>query len=62
MAQAVPDWVSFEAEKTEGLDLLGLRAPVQRIGNDLFDGITTVSKRPANPAHRAATADEKLAH
>ena len=30
---------------TEGLDLLGLRAPVQRIGNDLFDGITTVTPK-----------------
>lgn len=45
MAQALPDWISFEAEKTEGLDLLGLRAPVQRIGNDLFDGITTVTPK-----------------
>ena len=40
-----PDWVSFGAEKTDGLDLLGLRAPVQRIGNDLFDGITTVTPK-----------------
>jgi hypothetical protein len=45
MAATVPDWVSLGAEKTEGLDLLGLRAPVQRIGNDLFDGITTVTPK-----------------
>jgi hypothetical protein len=40
-----PDWVSFQAEKTIGLDLLGLRAPVQRIGNDLLDGVTTVTPK-----------------
>jgi hypothetical protein len=45
MVVTAPDWVSFGAEKTEGLDLLGLRAPVQRIGNDLFDGITTVTPK-----------------
>jgi hypothetical protein len=45
MVATAPDWVSFGAEKTEGLDLLGLRAPVQRIGNDLFDGITTVTPK-----------------
>jgi hypothetical protein len=45
MAVPAPDWISFEAEKTEGLDLLGLRAPVQRIGNQLFNGVTTVTPK-----------------
>jgi hypothetical protein len=45
MVATALDWVSFGAEKTEGLDLLGLRAPVQLIGNDLFDGITTVTPK-----------------
>ena len=45
MALPAPDWISFEAEKTEGLDLLGLRAPVQRIGNQLFNGVTTVTPK-----------------
>jgi hypothetical protein len=45
MDSLVPDWVSFDADKTVGLDLLGLRAPVQRIGNELFDGITTVTPK-----------------
>lgn len=45
MALPAPDWISFEADKTEGLDLLGLRAPVQRIGNDLFNGVTTVTPK-----------------
>src|SRR5260370_42106532 len=45
MTLPVPDWVSFEADKTGGLDLLGLRAPVQALGNALFDGATTVTPR-----------------
>ena len=45
MTVPLPDWVSFEADKTGGLDLLGLRAPVQALGNALFDGVTTVSPR-----------------
>jgi len=45
MAVPAPDWISFEADKTEGLDLLGLRAPVQRIGNQLFNGVTTVTPK-----------------
>lgn len=45
MELPAPDWISFEAEKTEGLDLLGLRAPVQRIGNQLFNGVTTVTPK-----------------
>jgi len=45
MTVPVPDWVSFEADKTGGLDLLGLRAPVQQIGTLLFDGVTTVTPR-----------------
>jgi hypothetical protein len=45
MALPAPDWISFEAEKTEGLDLLGLRAPVQRVGNQLFNGVTTVTPK-----------------
>jgi hypothetical protein len=45
MTVPVPDWVSFEADKTAGLDLLGLRAPVQALGNELFDGVTTVTPK-----------------
>lgn len=37
-----PDWV-LAKEPTEGLDLLGLRLPVQYIGNILLSGITTIS-------------------
>jgi hypothetical protein len=45
MPQPAPDWISFDAEKAESLDLLGLRAPVQRIGNQLFNGVTTVTPK-----------------
>lgn len=45
MVVPVPDWVSFEADKTGGLDLLGLRAPVQALGNELFDGVTTITPK-----------------
>jgi hypothetical protein len=45
MLPSAPDWVSFEADQTEGLDLLGLRAPVQAIGAELFNGVTTVTPK-----------------
>jgi hypothetical protein len=45
MSVPAPDWVSIEADETGGLDLLGLRAPVQALGNELFDGVTTVTPR-----------------
>jgi hypothetical protein len=45
MPHPAPDWVSFDADATDGLDLLGLRAPVQAIGNELFNGVTTVTPK-----------------
>lgn len=38
-----PTFVEFEARVSTGLDLLGLRIPVQAIGNRLLNGITTVT-------------------
>jgi hypothetical protein len=38
-----PSWVSSGAVITGGLDLLGLRLPVQFIGGALLDGVTTVT-------------------
>lgn len=38
-----PEWVDSGSELTGGLDLLGLRNPVQTIGGTLLDGVTTVS-------------------
>jgi hypothetical protein len=45
MSVPVPDWISFDAAKTAGLDLLGLRAPVHALGNELFEGVTTVTPK-----------------
>jgi hypothetical protein len=38
-----PEWVESGSQLTGGLDLLGLRVPVQTIGGALLDGVTTVS-------------------
>lgn len=38
-----PGWVDCEAKPNEGLDLLGLRNPVQRIGNAILNGITSIT-------------------
>lgn len=38
-----PEWVEYEADETSGLDLLGLRLPVQSIGNHLLNGVTTIT-------------------
>ena len=40
-----PSWITFAADKTQGLDLLGLRAPVQSIGNGLLNGLTSVTPK-----------------
>jgi hypothetical protein len=45
MDLAAPDWISFDAERPAGLDLLGLRAPVQGISNQLFNGVTTITPK-----------------
>ena len=42
MLQA-PDWVSTGSNPIKGLDLLGLRLPVQNIGVQLLDGITSIT-------------------
>lgn len=38
-----PEWIDSGAVLTNGLDLLGLRLPVQTIGGSLLDGVTTVT-------------------
>ncbi len=40
---STPQWAAMENKQTDGLDLLGLRLPVQYIGNILLNGITTIS-------------------
>jgi hypothetical protein len=48
-----PTWVSSGAVITGGLDLLGLRLPVQFIGGTLLDGVTTVTPSVRYLAFRA---------
>src|SRR5919206_1432456 len=38
-----PSWVDSGANPLNGLDLLGLRLPVQNIGNSLLNGVTTIT-------------------
>jgi len=38
-----PTWVDSEAELVSGLDLLGLRNPVQNLGLEVLTGVTTIS-------------------
>src|SRR5690606_19344669 len=48
-----PTWVSSGTVITGGLDLLGLRLPVQFIGGTLLDGVTTVTPSVRYLAFRA---------
>lgn len=38
-----PEWIESGSQLTDGLDLLGLRLPVQTIGGTLLNGVTTVT-------------------
>jgi len=40
---SAPEWVDSGALPNRGIDLTGLRLPAQSIGNDLLDGITTIT-------------------
>lgn len=48
-----PEWIHSGAEIAGGLDLLGLRLPVQFIGGTLLDGVTTVTPSVRYLAFRA---------
>ncbi len=48
-----PTWVSSDAVITGGLDLLGLRLPVQFVGGTQLDGVTTVTPSVRYLAFRA---------
>jgi hypothetical protein len=48
-----PEWVDCGSVLTDGLDLLGLRLPVQTIGGTLLDGVTTVTPSIRYIAFRA---------
>lgn len=40
-----PDWIENQAKPTDGIDILGLRFPVQAISGGLLNGITIASPR-----------------
>jgi len=42
---ALPDWIENQAQEIKGMDLLGLRLPVQNISEYLLTGVTTISPR-----------------
>lgn len=48
-----PEWIDSGAEITGGLDLTGLRVPVQNFGTTLLDGITTVTPQVRYLAFRS---------
>ncbi len=50
---AIPKWLDSIPEKDRGLDLLGLRNPVQSIGNIFLSGITTITPSVRFLSYRA---------
>lgn len=45
IAISAPEWVESQGKIKDGLDLLGLRLPVQTISGFLLNGVTTISPR-----------------
>ncbi len=41
----IPEWIDTQSKPIVGLDLLGLRMPVQVINTSLINGVTTISPR-----------------
>ena len=54
---STPSWVDFAPNSVRGLDLLGLRLPVQAIGLSLLDAVTTISPRVRYLSFRTFVAD-----
>lgn len=52
-----PTWVDFAPDSVQGLDLLGLRLPVQSIGLSLLNGVTTISPKVRYLSFRTFMAD-----
>ena len=45
MSPSAPSWVDFAPKSERGLDLLGLRFPVQTIGLSLLNVVTTIAPK-----------------
>ena len=57
LSPSAPGWVDFAPNSVRGLDLLGLRLPVQAIGLSLLDAVTTVSPKVRYLSFRTFIAD-----
>lgn len=57
LSPSAPGWVDFAPNSVRGLDLLGLRLPVQTIGLSLLDAVTTISPKVRYLSFRTFIAD-----
>ena len=57
LSPGVPTWVDFAPNSVRGLDLLGLRLPVQTIGLSLLNAVTTIAPKVRYLSFRTFIAD-----
>lgn len=57
LSPGAPGWVDFAPKSQRGLDLLGLRLPVQAIGLSLLDAVTTIAPKVRYLSLRTFIAD-----
>ena len=57
LSPAAPSWVDFAPNSLRGLDLLGLRLPVQAIGLSLLNAVTTIAPKVRYLSFRTFIAD-----
>ena len=57
MSPGAPSWVDFAPRSQRGLDLLGLRLPVQAIGLSLLNAVTTIAPKVRYLSFRTFLAD-----
>ena len=57
LSPGAPSWVDFAPKSVRGLDLLGLRLPVQAIGLSLLNAVTTIAPKVRYLSFRTFVAD-----
>jgi len=57
LTPSAPSWVDFAPKSQRGLDLLGLRLPVQAIGLSLLNAVTTIAPKVRYLSFRTFIAD-----
>ena len=57
LSPTAPGWIDFAPRSQRGLDLLGLRLPVQAIGLSLLDAVTTIAPKVRYLSFRTFIAD-----